>query len=131
MREHPTSAPANITAVLGDTRQLTLVSRGLLNADVAGAVVAESALLGHGHAVAWGVSALLVPVILSWMAAALFLVLAERPAAAVLGQLCCASRVPLVGAVAIQHTRARRAQFWAVTATAGFLFWTAFTLAIA
>lgn len=116
------AAITETTAVLASTRQLTLVSGGLLNADVAGAVVAESALLAHGNGVTWSASALLLPVILSWMAAAIFLVLAERPPAAAPGEL---------GAAAIQHARARRAQTWAVIATAGFLLWTAVTLAIA
>lgn len=150
------SAVADITMAMGNARRLAGVAGGLLAADIAGAAIVVSALLRHGHGVAWGAAALIVPVVAIWLAAALFLILAEQPAAAVLGELRRGTGAPadlsapwrplrvrpladldleervvsLIGAAAIAHTRARRALTGAVIATAALLLWAAFALAI-
>ncbi|MBO0804048.1 MAG: hypothetical protein J2P25_13365 [Nocardiopsaceae bacterium] len=152
------AAITEIVSAMSDTRRLVLVSGGLLAADVAGMALAVPSLLGHGHGVAWGSSALLVPVALSWLVAALFLVLGERPAAVALGELRRTTGAPvdlsapwrslgvrplagpglepehvtlLIGAATAAHARARLTLWVAVVATAGFLLWTAISLAMA
>lgn len=152
------AAVTGIASLVGDTRRLVLVAGGLLVADIAATPVVVSALLGRGHNVAWGSSALLIPVTGSWLAAAALLVLAQQPVAIALGELRRATgaptdpsapwrplgvrpladadlgrghAAPLIGAAAIAHTRARLALAWAVAATTGFLLWTAISLAIA
>lgn len=149
---------AEITSIVGNTRRLVLVSGGLLTADIVGIAIAIWGLLGHGHSVVLGSSALLAPVIASWLAAAALLVGAEQPAASALGELRRDTGAPtdlsapwrplgvrplvgtdlewgriasFIGAATVAHSRARLALCWAVIATAGFLLWTALSLAIA
>lgn len=150
---------ARITAVLGDTRRLALICGALLAADVAGVIVTGSALLRLRHdAVTISAAVLLLPAAAAWLTAALLLVLAEQPVAGSLSQLRydtgapadpsapwpplgvptladadLESRhiAPLIGAAALVHARTRRALLASVIATAGFLLWTAISLAIA
>lgn len=151
-------AIAEITQVMGDTRRLASVAGALLAAGMAGAAIVVSALLRHGHAVAWTCAALLVPVVLGWLAAALMLVLTEQPAAIMLGELRRGTGAPadlsapwrpvgvrplsdadaqwervvsLIGAATLAHARARRALTAAIVATAGFGLWAVLSLAIA
>lgn len=152
-----TSAVADITMAMGNARRLAGVAGGLLAADIAGASIVVSALLRNGHGVAWASMILIVPVAAIWLAAALFLILAEQPAAAALGELRRWAGAPndlsapwrplrmrsladmdlnervvsLIGAAAIAHTRARRALAGAVIATAAILLWAAIALAMA
>lgn len=151
------SAVTDITMAMGSARRLAGVAGGLLAADVAGAAIMVSALFKHGHGTAWVAATLIVPVLLIWLAAAGFLILAEQPAAAALGELRRGIGAPndlsapwrplrmrsladmdldervasLIGAAAIAHTRARRALAAAVTATAVLVLWAAAALAIA
>jgi hypothetical protein len=114
-------------------------------------------LLGRRDAVAVGSVGLLVPVILSWLVAAVLLLLAERPVAGALGELRRATGaqvdpsawwapvgvlplpasdlewsnvVPLIAAVAIRHARARLALSSAIVTTAGLLLWMVLSLAM-
>jgi hypothetical protein len=149
---------ARITVMLGSTQRLGLICGGLLTADLAGAIVTTSALLRHGHDVAWSAAVLLVPVLAAWLTAALLLVLAEQPSASALAELRYAAGAPadpsapwaplgvptladadlgsahvapLIGAAVLAHARARRALTATVIATGGFLLWTAISLALA
>jgi len=151
------AAVAEITAVMSDTRRLFLISGGLLTADVTGAAIAVSALLSHGHVVSLWAAGLLVPVILSWLTAALLMTLGEQSVAGALGELRRATGAPvdlsapwqslvvtpmadlgrewdhvvlLIGAANLHHARSRLALSWAVVTTAGFLLWLALSLAI-
>jgi hypothetical protein len=154
------SCPATIseiTSAIGDTRWLTLISGGLLAADLAGAAATVAELLGRRGAVAVGSVGLLVPVILGWLATAVLLLLAERPVAGELGELrrAIGARVdpsawwaplgvlplpaselewshvvPLIAAVTIRHARARFALSAAIVTTAAFFLWMVLSLAI-
>jgi hypothetical protein len=151
------AAISEITSAIGDTRWLTLISGGLLAADIAGAAAMVAELLGRRDAVAVGSVGLLVPVILSWLVAAVLLLLAERPVAGALGELRRATGaqvdpsakwapvgvlplpasdvewshvVPLIAAVAIRHARAGLALSSAIVTTAGLLLWMVLSLAI-
>ncbi|MGH3166993.1 MAG: hypothetical protein ACRDN0_14040 [Trebonia sp.] len=151
------AAVTEITSVMNDTRRLVLISGGLLAADTAGEAVAVTALFGHGDVVGLSSMGLLAPVLLSWLVAALLMILAERPLAAALGALRCATGapvdpsapwrplgvrpiagselewhhvVPLIGALTLQHSRARLALSWAVITTVGFMLWMALSFAV-
>jgi hypothetical protein len=151
------AAISEITSAIGDTRWLTLISGGLLAADIAGAATIVAELLGHRAAIAVGSVGLLVPVILSWLVTAVLLLLAERPVAGELGELRRATGarvdpsawwaplgvlplsasdlewshvVPLIAAVTIRHARARVALSSAIVTTAGLLLWMVISLAI-
>ncbi len=152
------AAVSDITTAIGDTRWLVLVSGGLLAADVAGAATVAGDLLGRPGAAAMGSVGLLVPVMVSWLAAVALLLLAERPVAGALGELRRVTGapvdlaapwrplgvrrlppaeldwshlVPLIGATVVRHARARRALFAAIVTTAGLLAWLVLVLAIA
>ena len=151
------AAISEITAAIGDTRWLALISGGLLAADIAGAAATVAELLGRRDAVAVGSVGLLVPVVLSWLVTAVLLLLAERPVAGELGELRRATGarvdpsawwapvgvlplpasdlewshiVPLIAAVTIRHARARLALSSAIVTTAGLLLWMVLSLAI-
>ncbi len=152
-------AVTEIVSAIGDTRRLTLISGALLAVDLAGMAIVVSALLNRGHAVALGTAAgLLMPVVLSWLAAVLLVLLAEWPVAGGLGELRRATGarvdpsapwsplgvlplagpdldwshvVPLIAAATLQHARAHRALHWTVITTAAFFLWTMVSLAAA
>jgi hypothetical protein len=148
----------DIISSIGDTRWLVIICGCLLAADISGAAVTVAELLGRRDAVAAGSVGLLVPVILSWLVAAVLLLLAERPVAAALGELRRATGarvdpsawwaplgvrplpasdlewshvVPLIAAVTIRHARVRLALSSAIVTTAGLLLWMVISLAIA
>lgn len=152
------AAIAEITSAMSNSRRLALVAGGLLIADIAGVAIAVPRLLSLGLSVGWGSSALLAPVALIWLTAAVFLLQVEQPAAGALGELRRDTGaptdlsapwrsvgvrirtgtdldwerlIPLIGAATIAHARARRALRAAVVATAGFLLWTILCLALA
>lgn len=151
------AAVAEITSVMSDTRRLSLMSGGLLTADVTGAAIAVSALLSHGYVVSLWAAGLLVPVILSWLITAMLMTLGERSVAGALGELRRVTGAPvdlsapwrspgvtpmadwdrewdyivlLIAAANLHHARSRLALSWAVITTAGFLLWLALSLAI-
>lgn len=145
------AAIIKITSVMCDTRRLIFTSAWMLTAALAGAAAMVTTLLGHGKIVVLGSSlALLVPVVLSWLVTAVFLILAERPVADAFGELrreigapvdltapwaplgvipLDASDlqwdhvVPLIAAATLQYSRARLVLSWSVITTAGFLTW--------
>jgi hypothetical protein len=149
-------AVAGVIAVAGDTRRLSLVSAGLLVAVLVGSAVVTAALVGRDRALALGSVALLMPVIVSWLASAIFLLLSEGPVTSALGELRRVTGapvdpsapwrplgldpladtevtwdyiVPLIAAATRRHTRARLALSAAVLTTAAFLLWMALSLA--
>jgi hypothetical protein len=151
------AAVSEITTAIGDTRWLILVSGALLAADVAGEALATAELLGRRDSVALGLVCLLVPVMLSWLVATALLLAAERPVTSALGELRRVTGapvdlaapwrpigvrrltaaeldwshvVPLIGAAATRHGRARQALFASVITTAGLLGWLLLSLAI-
>lgn len=158
-QEHDCAAAVTqITSLMGDTRRLILVAGGLLTADIAGMAVAVSALLGHGAGVGLSSVGLLAPVMVSWLAAAALMILAEQPVAAALGELRCVTGapvdpsapwrplgvrpmvgsdlawnhiVPLIGAATLQHSRARLTLTWAIITTVGFMVWMTLSFALA
>lgn len=148
---------AEAISAAADTRHLTLISGGLLTADVTGAAIAEYALLGHGHMVTWVSAALLVPAALAWVSAAARVVMAEQPVAGALSELrretgapiepsapwhsrgfrqLCDEEIehrhvaPLIGASAIRHDRARTALSAAIIATGAFLLWAVLSISL-
>lgn len=154
----PPAAIFEIVTVIGDTRRLALISGVLLAADIAGASAAAIALLARHDLAAVGSIGLLAPVALSWLVAALFLLLAEQPLVGALGELRRATGarvdlaapwqplgvlpmpaselawsnvVPLIAAATIQHARAHRALCSAVVTTAVVLLWMGLSLVIA
>jgi hypothetical protein len=152
------AAASEIISAMSDSRRLSLVSGGLLTADVTGAAVAVSAFLSHGHDVALWAAVLLVPVILSWFIAALLMALGEQAVAGSLGELRRVSGAPvdpsapwrslgvapmadpdiawehivlLIGTATLHHARSRLALRWAIITTVGFFLWLTLSLAIA
>jgi hypothetical protein len=153
-----TAAITGVILVTGGTRRLTLISAGLLAADVVGAAIVVSALLGRGKVLALGSVGLLVPVTLSWLVTAVLVLLAEGPVTSAFSELRRATGapvdpsapwsplgvrpltdsevtwghvVPLIAAATRQHARARLALSAAVITTAVFLLWMALSLAAA
>lgn len=152
------TAVTDIISAIGDMRRLMIVSGGMLAADIAGAAVAVPALFRHGDGAGLICSGLLAPVMLSWLIAVLFTILAERPFAVALGDLRCVAGapvdpsapwrplgmrpvadwhivsehvVPLIGAATVQHSRARLALAWAAITTVGFMLWVVLSFGVA
>jgi hypothetical protein len=153
-----TAAITRVILVTGDTRRLILISAVLLTADLVGAAIVVSALLGRGRVLALGSVGLLMPVILSWLVTAVLVLLAEGPVSSAFSELRRATGapvdpsvpwsplgvrpladsevtwdhvVPLIAAATRQHARARLALSAAVFTTAVFLLWMALSLAAA
>jgi hypothetical protein len=152
------TAIANVISVIGDTRRLTLISSGLLAADLVGAGSVASALLARGHVLALVSVSLLLPVAVSWLVTAAVVLLSERPMAGALGELRRATGAPvdlsapwaplgvrqlpasdldwshfarLIAAADRQHTRARLALSASVLTTAAFFLWMSVALTAA
>jgi hypothetical protein len=150
------AAIAEVIAVAGDTRRLSYVCAGLLAAVLVGIAVVGSALAVSGRALALGSVVLLLPVLASWLATALLVLLSEGPVSRALGQLRHVTGAPvdltapwtpvgvdplpdaevswyhlvsLIGAATRQHTRARVALSAALLTTVAFLAWMALSLA--
>jgi hypothetical protein len=151
-----TAAVADVIAVTGDTRRLTHVSAGLLAAVLVGSATVAAALAVRRQPLEIGSVALLVPVILCWLGAAVLVLLSERPMSRALAGLRLATGapvdpsapwsplgvrplddsevtwayvVPLIAAAARQHARSRLALSAAVVTTAVFLLWMLLSLA--
>ena len=73
------AAIAEVIAVAGDTRRLSYVCAGLLAAVLVGIATVGSALAISGRALALGSVVLLLPVLASWLATALLVLLSEGP----------------------------------------------------
>jgi hypothetical protein len=149
-------AVAGVIAVAGDTRRLSIISAGLLAAVLIGAATVTATMAGRDKALAIGAVALLTPVIVSWLASGLFLLLSEGPVTGALGELRRVTGapvdpsapwrplgldsltdpevtwdyiVPLIGAATRRHARARFTLAAALVTTAAFLLWMALSLA--
>jgi hypothetical protein len=147
---------AELISVAGDTRRLSLASAGLLAAVLVGTAAVGSALAVHGHVLALSSVAVLLPVAVSWLVTAVLVLAAERPLTGALGELRHVTGavvdpsapwspvgveplpeaevtwglvVPLIGAAASQHARARLALGAAVFTTAAFAVWMTISLA--
>jgi hypothetical protein len=145
-----------LISVAGDTRRLGFASTGLLAAVLVGTAAVGSALAVGGHVLAVGSVAVLLPVAVSWLVTAVLVLAAERPLTGALGELRLATGasvdpsapwapvgvrpladaevswghvVPLVGAAARQHARARLALGAAVFTAAAFALWMTVSLA--
>lgn len=150
------AALAGVVTVTGGTRRLTHICAGLLAAVLLGAATVTSALAFRGQPVAIGAAGLLLPVVLSWLAAAVLLAVSENPVSRTLGELRWSTGAPVdpsvpwsplgahppadaevtwdyvvavIGAATRQHARARLALFAAVVTTALFMLWMALALA--
>ncbi len=150
------AALAGVVTVTGNTRRLTHISAGLLAAVLVGAATVTSALALRGRPLEIGAAGLLVPVILSWLAAAILLAVSESPVSRTLGQLRWSTGAPvdpsapwsrlgayppadaevtwdyvvaLIAAATRQHARARLALYAVVVTTALFLLWMTLSLA--
>lgn len=151
-----TGAVAEVIAVAGDTRRLTHVSAGLLAGVLIGAAVVTATLASRDKALGLGSVALLVPVIVSWLATGLLLLLSEGPVTSALGELRRMTGaqvdpsapwrplgldslrdtevtwdyvVPLIASATQRHARARLALGAAFMTTAMFLLWMVLSLA--
>lgn len=145
-----------LITVAGDTRRLGFAAAGLLAAVLVGTAAVGSALAVRGHVLAVGSVAILLPVAVSWLVAAVLVLTAEHPLTAALGELRHATGasvdpsapwapvgvrpladaevtwghvVPLIGAANRQHARARLALGAAVFTTAAFALWMTVSLA--
>ena len=143
-------AVTDVISVTGDTRWLMYISAGLLAAVLVGAAIVTSTLLNRGDALAFGAVGLLTPVVVSWLATAVLVLLAEGPVTTGFGILRCVTGaalnpsapwsplgvrpladsevswdhvVPLIAAATRQHARARLALWAAVVTTVEFLVW--------
>jgi hypothetical protein len=153
-----TGAVAEVIAVAGDTRRLTHVSAGLLAGVLIGAAAVSATLASRDKALGLGSVALLVPVIVTWLATGLLLLLSEGPVTSALGELRRVTGapvdpsapwrplglesladaevtwdyvVPLIAAATRRHARARFALGAAFMTTAMFLLWMVLSLAAA
>ena len=151
------AALAGVVTVAGSTRRLTHICAGLLAAVLVGAATVTSGLAFRGQPLAIGVAGLLMPVVLSWLAAATLLAVSESPMSRTLGQLRWTTGalvdpsapwsplgayppadaevtwdyvVALIAATRRQHARARLALSAAVVTAALFLIWMALSLAV-
>jgi hypothetical protein len=151
------AAVADITSAMADSRRISFVVGGLLTANITGAAIAVSAFLGHGHQAASWAAVLLVPVMLSWLVAAISMITGEAAIASSLGELRRVTGAPvdlsapwislgvrpmakdgidwdhvvmLIAAANRYHARARLALSWAVITTVGFFLWLVLSLVI-
>ena len=150
------AALAGVVTVTGNTRRLTHICTGLLAAVLVGAAAVTLALALRGRALEIGAAGLLVPVILSWLAAVILLAASESPVSRTLGELRWSTGAPLdpsapwsplgaraqadaevtwdyvvalIAAATRQHARARLALSAAAVTTALFLLWMMLSLA--
>jgi hypothetical protein len=150
------AALADVIAVIGDTRRLAHVAAGLLAAVLAGSATVTAALTTWGSARELGVVALLVPVVICWLATAGLVLRSEGPVTRALAELRHASGalvdpsapwspdglqppagtavtwgyvVSLIAAATHRQRRARVALGGAVGTVAVFLAWMAVALA--
>jgi hypothetical protein len=153
------AAIGEMTSLLVDTRGCLWLSGGLLAAGALGLALAVATwpaphVTGYARLCCLG----LLPVMLSWVRAAILLVLAGRPVADVLSELRWRTGAPvdpsapwvrwgtggtaraqlgwdqaraLISAAYLGRSRAQLAIGWAVVAVGGLCVWTAATLAIA
>lgn len=153
-----TPAVTEVVSVTSDTRRLMHLSTGLLAAVLVGAATVASALLSRGQALTLGSVGLLIPVIVSWLATAALVLVAEWPVTSALAELRLKTGapldpgvpwtpigvrplsdsevtwghvVPLIAAATRRHTRTRLALGAAVVTTAVFLCWMVISLAAA
>lgn len=149
------AALSDVVTATGYTRRLTLISGGLLAAVLVGAATVTSALAVRGQPLMIGASGLLLPVVLSWLTAAVLLAVSESPVSRALGELRWMTGAPvdpsapwsplasyppanaqmtwdymvaLIAAATRQHARARLALSAAIVTAAAFLLWTALSL---
>ena len=149
------SALSGVVTVTGYTRRLTHIGAGLLGAVLVGAATVTSALAVRGQPLTIGASGLLLPVVLSWLTAAVLLAVSESPVSRALGELRWMTGAPvdpsapwsplatcpppnaeitwdymmaLIAAATRQHARARLALSASIVTAAAFLLWTAVSL---
>jgi len=149
------AALSGVVTVAAYTRRLTHISGGLLAAVLLGAATVTSALAVRGQPLTIGASGLLLPVVLSWLTAAVLLAVSENPVSRALGELRWMTGAPvdpsapwsplasyppanaeitwdymvaLIAAATRQHARARLALSAAIVTAAAFLLWTALSL---
>jgi uncharacterized membrane protein len=150
------AALAGVVTVTGNTRRLTHVCGGLLAAVLVGAATVTAALAVTGKPTAIGFAGLLVPVVLSWLVAAVMLAVSETPVSRTFGEIRWMTGAPvdpsapwspliaypsadaevtwdyvvaLIAAATRQHARTRLALAAAVVTTALFLLWMTLSLA--
>jgi hypothetical protein len=150
------SALAGVVTVTGSTRRLTHICAGLLAAVLVGAATVTSALAVSKRPLAIDVAWLLMPVVLSWLAAAVLLAVSESPVSRTFGEIRWMTGAPvdpsapwsplgaypsadaevtwdyvvaLIAAATRQQARARLALSGAVVTTVLFLLWMTLSLA--
>ena len=147
---------AGVVTVTGNTRRLTHIGAGLLAAVLVGAATVTSALAVSGKPPAIGIAWLLMPVVLSWLVAAVLLAASESPVSRTFGEIRWMTGAPvdpsapwsplgayppadaevtwdyvvaLIAAATRQHARVRLALSGAVVTTVLFLLWMTLSLA--